>query len=161
MQFISLDQAGRERADIARAWIAKLVSAIRRHDRRHLITVGLVDWSLDRPGLTSGFVPRHIAGELDFLAVHLYPERHNVHTALDTLRGFAVGKPVLIEETFPLKCPLREFADFIERSRPHAAGWIGFYWGRTAEECRQSGTIADALMLGWLEFFERQANAAK
>lgn len=159
VQFITLDQAGRERPEIARAWIAKLVTAIRQHDRRRLITVGLVDWSLDRPGLTSGFVPRQIAGELDFLAVHVYPERGRVDAALDTLRGFAVGKPVVIEETFPLKCSLREFADFVERSRPHAAGCIGFYWGRTADECRQSGTIADALMLGWLEFFERQAKA--
>jgi len=34
--------------------------------------VGLVDWSLDRPGLTSGFVPEKIAADLDFLCVHLY-----------------------------------------------------------------------------------------
>ncbi|MGD9647240.1 MAG: cellulase family glycosylhydrolase [Pirellulales bacterium] len=161
VQFVTLDQAGRERPEIARAWIAQLVAAIRRHDRRHLITVGLVDWSLDRPGLTSGFVPNKVVGELDFLAVHIYPERDQVNAALDKLRGFAVGKPVVIEETFPLKCTLEEFAQFVEGSRPHAAGWIGFYWGRTPEECRQGSTIADALTLGWLEFFKQQAKAAK
>lgn len=157
VQFITLDQAERERPDIARAWIAKMVTAIRQHDRRHLITVGLVDWSLDRPGLTSGFVPAKIVDELDFLAVHVYPERGKLDAALETLRGFAVGKPIVIEETFPLKCSFAEFAEFIERSRPHAAGHIGFYWGRTADECRRQGTIADAMMLGWLEFFARQA----
>ena len=157
VQFITLDQGQRERPEIARAWIAKLVAAIRQHGRRRLVTVGLVDWSLDRPGLTSGFVPRKTAGELDFLAVHIYPERGKIDAALDTLSGFAVGKPVVIEETFPLKCSLDEFADFVERSRTHAAGHIGFYWGRSADECRQAGTIADAMMLGWLEFFKRQA----
>ena len=157
VQFVTLDQAGRERPEIAKAWIAKLVAAIRQHDRRHLVTVGLVDWSLDRPGLTSGFVPAQIASELDFLAVHIYPERGKLEAALETLRGFAIGKPVVIEETFPLKCSLAEFADFVERSRPHAAGHIGFYWGRTADECRQQGTIADAMMLGWLEFFASRA----
>ncbi|MBX9790978.1 MAG: glycoside hydrolase family 5 protein [Pirellulales bacterium] len=159
VQFVTLDQADRERPDIAKAWVAKLVAAIRQHDRRHLVTVGLVDWSLDRPGLTSGFVPQRIAEELDFLAVHIYPERGKIDAAIETLRGFAIGKPVVIEETFPLKCAPGDFAGFIERSRQHAAGWIGFYWGRTTDECRKSGTIADALMLAWLEFFQRHAKA--
>ena len=33
---------------------------------------------------------------------HIYPERGKVKEALETLKGFAVGKPVVIEETFPL-----------------------------------------------------------
>ena len=52
VQYISLDPAGRDRAQIGRLWIERLVRAIRRQDTRHLITVGLVDWSLDRPGLS-------------------------------------------------------------------------------------------------------------
>jgi hypothetical protein len=50
-----------------------------------LITVGLVDWSLDRPGLTSGLVPDKIVDDLDFLCVHLYPEKGKVEEALKTL----------------------------------------------------------------------------
>jgi hypothetical protein len=157
VQFITLDQLERPRPDIARAWIKRLTLAIRRHDKRHLITVGLVDWSLDRPGLTSGYVPARIADELDFLSVHIYPERGKITAALDTLKGFATGKPVVIEETFPLKCSRAEFEEFVTGSQQHAAGWIGFYWGKTAEECRRSGTIGDAMMLGWLEFFRKRA----
>ena len=158
VQYIALDQAGRDRVEIARAWIHHLAAAIRQHDRRHMITVGLVDWSLDRPGLTSGFVPEKIAAELDFVCVHLYPEAGKVDAALDTLRGFAVGKPVLIEETFPLRAPLPEFGDFIERSGSVANGWLGFYWGKTPAEYRATNhSIADAMMLGWLEFFEKRA----
>jgi hypothetical protein len=157
VQLIALDQRERSRPEIARLWIKHLAAAIRRHDRRHLITVGLVSWSLDRKGLTSGFVPEKVAGDLDFVSVHLYPENGKVQEALDTLAGFGVGKPVVIEETFPLKCSPRELDEFIEKSRKHAAGWIGFYWGKPPEDLRRSKTIADALTLGWLELFVKKA----
>jgi hypothetical protein len=156
VQVISLDQAGRPRPEIAKQWIETLASAIRANDRSRLITVGLVDWSLERPGLTSGFVPAKIAGELDFLAVHLYPEAGKVSEANETLKGFKVGKPVIIEETFPLKCSRTEFVQFIDQARPLTAGWIGFYWGKTLAECRRSGTIGDALTADWLEIFGKE-----
>jgi hypothetical protein len=157
VQFITLAQADRKRPDLARAWIKRLVAAIREHDKKHLITAGLVDWSLDRPGLTSGFVPDKIAAELDFLCVHIYPKANKVDEALDTLKAFAAaGKPVVIEETFPLQCSMKEFTRFIEESKKHAAGWIGFYWGKPPAELRRGNTIADALMLQWLEFFTQK-----
>ncbi len=161
VQLITLDRKGRARHDIAQKWIRNLTTAIRKHDRRHLITVGLVDWSLDRPGLTSGFVPDKIAGDLDFVSVHLYPKTGKLDEALKTLEGFSVGKPVVIEETFPLTCSAEELGEFIDRSKPHAAGWIGFYWGKTPEECRKSGTIHDAIVLSWLELFERKRPVVK
>ena len=121
--------------------------------------MGLVDWSLDRKGLTSGFVPEKVADDLDFVSVHLYPKKGQVDEALKTLAGFAVGKPVLIEETFPLACSPEELEEFIDGSKKHAAGWIGFYWGKPPEELRRSKTISDALTLGWLELFEKKAKA--
>ena len=120
-----------------------------------------MDWSLDRPGLTSGFMPAKIAGELDFLCVHLYPEQGKLDEALQKLAGFSVGKPVVIEETFPLKCGMDEFAQFIQRSEKTACGWIGFYWGKPPEELRRSPEMKDALLLGWLDFFvSRGSNRA-
>lgn len=159
VQRISLDQAGRTRPDIAKAWIKQLATAIRSVDKHHLITVGLVDWSLDRPGLTSGFVPRAIADDLDFLATHIYPERGKVDDAIKTLQGFAVGKPVVIEETFPLKAPIDQFEDFLVKSEKHAAGVIGFYWGVTPEELRKSKGIGEAFTLAWLEVFQKRGKA--
>jgi hypothetical protein len=161
VQVITLDQEDRPRTDIARRWIRTLTSAIREVDRRHLITVGLVDWSLERPGLTSGFVPARIADDLDFLCVHVYPDKGKVGDALQTLKGFDVGKPVVIEETFPLRCSQAEFEEFIDRSATHATGWIGFYWGKPPDELRQSRTIADAMTLGWLEFFQGKGTKLK
>lgn len=156
VQFITLDLAGRDRTAVAQRWIATLVAAIRQHAPRHLVTVGLVDWSLDRPGLTSGFVPEKIAEPLDFVSVHVYPQSGKLEQAATTLRGFQVGKPLVVEETFPLKCTPAELEAFIDR-QPDIAGWTSFYWGQTAQECRESGTIAGAITADWLERFQRRA----
>jgi hypothetical protein len=157
VQCITLDQKDCRRPAIARQWCHKLVAAICKHDQRHLVTVGLVPWSLDRPGLTSGFVPKEIAPELDFIAVHLYPEKGKPAEAVETLKGFSVGKPVVVEEMFPLKCSADELGSFINQSRKVASGWIGFYWGKTPEQYRRSGTVHDLAALGWLELFEKKA----
>ncbi len=156
VQVITLDQAERKRPDVAVAWTKHLVAAIREVDKKHLVTIGLVDWSLDRPGLTSGFVPDKIAPELDFLCIHLYPAQGKLAEDLETLKGFAkTGKPVVIEETFLLKAPLDEFEKFLLASREHADGWVGFYWGKTPAELRQGKTISDAIVLSWLDWFEK------
>jgi len=157
VQYITLDREGRERPEIARQWIHTLVTAIRKHDQRHMVTVGLVPWSLDRPGLTSGFVPEKIAADIDFIAVHIYPEKGKVDEAIETLKGFtSVGKPVVIEEIFPLKCDAKELSDFLDESRQHAAGWMGFYWGKTPDELRPAKTIPEAMTLSWLELFREK-----
>lgn len=157
VQFVTLDQNDRPRPDIARAWVGHLTAAVRKVDNRHLVTVGLVDWSLDRKGLTSGFVPDKVAAGLDFVSVHLYPETGKIDAALDTLKGFSVGKPVVVEETFPLKCSPAELDAFIDRAGPHAAGWVSFYWGKPPEELRRSKAIGDAILLDWLRRFEKRA----
>lgn len=156
VQVITLDQADRKRPDVARAWVKHLTTAIRRIDAKHLVTVGLVDWSLDRPGLTSGFVPKSVIDDLDFLCVHIYPESKKVDVALETLKGFAVGKPVVIEETFPLKCSRAEFESFLTKSADTASGWISFYWGTPPEELRKSKALGDAFLLNALEVFEKR-----
>lgn len=162
VQFVALETKGRPRSVIAKAWIDQLVEAIRKHDRRHLITVGMVPWSLDRKGLTSGFDPHRVSENLDFIAMHIYPESGKHDEAIETLEGFAaVGKPVVIEEIFPLKCNVKELEAFIDASHGTANGWIGFYWGKMPDDYRPAKTIADALTLGWLELFARKASEMK
>ncbi|MCY2966372.1 MAG: cellulase family glycosylhydrolase [Planctomycetota bacterium] len=158
VQFVALDPQSRPRPDVAREWIETLVRAIRKVDDRHLITVGMVDWSLDRPGLTSGFVPAKVSEKLDFLSVHLYPEKGKLAEAQETLRLFAdVGKPVVIEETFPLKSGFEEFELFLDQSTEKSAGVIGFFWGESPADLRPPKSIGQAITLQWLELFERRA----
>jgi hypothetical protein len=161
VQVITLDQKDRPRPDIARLWIEYLVAAIRKVDKKHLVTVGLVDWSLDRKGLTSGFVPEKVTGKLDFLCAHIYPEAGKLDEALKTLKGFNVGKPVVIEETFPLKCSAKELEEFIEKAGTDAAGWVSFYWGTPPEKLKESKKIQDAILFDWLLRFQKRAPRAK
>jgi len=153
-QFISLDQAARPRPEIARRWAALLAAAIRRHDQRHLLTVGLLPFSLGTDGGGSGFAPQTIATNLDYISVHLYPKTGQLDEDLKTLRGFQVGKPVVIEETYPLACGPADLKEFIARSKPYAAGWIGFYWGQTPADLSKSATVGDALTAAWLKVFQ-------
>ncbi len=153
-QFISLDQADRARPEIARRWVSELAAAIHKHDQRHLITVGLLPNSLEGSAWSSGFVPRRIAGDVDFICVHLYPKTGRLKEDLKLLRGFGVGKPVVVEETFPLSCTPPELRQFLEGSRKYAAGWIGFYWGQTPAELSQATSIGDSLTAAWLKLFQ-------
>jgi hypothetical protein len=150
VQFIALDQQDRARPDIARDWLRNMKSAIRKHDRRHLITVGML------PTSGAGFAPKEVARELDFLSVHIYPKSSKMEESLDTLKEFSVGKPLVIEEVFPMHCSVPELGRFLKESEKYSVGWIGFYWGKTPEQCRESGSLADALMLGWLEWFQQE-----
>lgn len=158
VQMIALDQKDRPRPDVAAAWVKHLTAAVRKVDKRHLVTVGLVDWSLDRKGLTSGFVPEKVTADLDFVAVHIYPETGKIDDALKTLKGFNVGKPVIVEETFPLKCSAKDLESFIDAATKDklAAGWVSFYWGKPPDELRKSKTIGEAILLDWLERFEKR-----
>lgn len=155
VQLITRETKGRARPEVARAWIEKLVAAIRKHDKQHLVSVGLVDWSLDRPGLTSGFVPQKVAEPLDFICVHVYPETGKLDEAKRTIDGFHVGKPVIVEETFPLKCSPAELTQFMDESS--AAGWISFYWGAQPDELRKKNDIGSAITAQWLEAFRSRA----
>ena len=159
VQFISLDSRDRPREDVAKAWIRRLSAAIREHDRRHLITVGLLPW-VPGWGHLSGFLPETVAPELDFVSVHIYPEKGKVDEALAGLKRFDVGKPVVIEETFPLSCSTPELEDFLARSRPMARGWMGHFDGLSVDALRAKQTkggltIGQALYLAWLETFQK------
>lgn len=158
VQFIALNDDKRDRAQLARDWIKLLSAGIRKHDAKHLVTVGLVDWSLDKPDrLRSGFIPAKIVDEVDFICVHIYPEKGKVDQALETLEGFALGKPVVIEETYTLKCGGADFEGFLDKSKKHACGWVGFFWGQTPAELKDSTKIGDKILLDWLELFEKRA----
>ncbi|MFO1002407.1 MAG: aspartate/glutamate racemase family protein [Planctomycetaceae bacterium] len=161
VQFVAKSTNGRTRPEAARQWIDQMVNAVRQHDKKHLITVGFVDWSLDRPGLTSGFDPLKVAEKLDFLAVHIYPAAGKVDEALETLKGFQIGKPVIVEETFPLKCSHDEMKAFIDRSGDQADGWISFFWGKMPDEYRSTASIGDAIISQWLTQFSAMMKAEK
>jgi hypothetical protein len=161
VQFITLDPAKRPREQIAEQWIATLNRAIKEVDRSHLVTVGLLPW-VEKWGFLSGFVPQTVAPEMDLVSVHIYPETNKVADAIAGLKRFAVGKPVVIEETFPLSCPTSDLRKFIQESKPIVAGWVEHYDGQTIEELEslkqnKTITVSQAIWLDALKLFKEQA----
>ena len=162
VQRIALDLTKRTRQQVAKAWVDKLVAAIRRQDQRHMITVGVIPWALTFPGAKPLFYSPEVGENLDFVSVHFDPKTGDVDKALKALAVYDVGKPLVIEEMFPLKCSLPELDQFVTKSAKTTDGWIGFYWGRTLEEYRaDKSSLKSALMLQWLDYFRTNAPARR
>jgi len=152
-QRISLNLDGRTRDGVAKAWIKKLTTAIRKIDDRHMITVGVIPWAHEFKGAKPDFNAPGVGDPLDFVSVHMYPKKGDVEGSLAALKVYAVGKPLVIEEIFPLSCSIEEAGEFIDGSRKHCDGWISFYWGKTIEENEKAGDIKGAIQAKWLRYF--------
>ncbi|MDD4869889.1 MAG: cellulase family glycosylhydrolase [Kiritimatiellae bacterium] len=160
VQRLTLDLDGRTREQVARKWVDKLVAAIRIHDKRHMVTVGEIPWALSFPGAKPFFSSKEVGGRLDFTSVHFYPKKGEVAKALIALAVYDTGKPLVIEEMFPLACNVEELDTFIEGSRKMADGWIGFYWGKTIDEySKVSGNWGAVFARAWLEYFRSKTSA--
>jgi hypothetical protein len=160
VQRISLDLAGRTRIEVARDWVKKLTTAIREIDGRHMITVGVIPWAHVFKGAKPLFYSPEVSGPLDFVSVHFYPQKGNVQGSLAALAVYDIGKPLVVEEIFPLRCSLEEAGNFIGGSRKFTDGWISFYWGATIEENEQKGDLKGALLAQWLRYFRSQSPEA-
>ena len=127
-----------------------------------MITVGVIPWALTFPGAKPLFYAPEVGANLDFVSVHFYPKSGEVDKALKALAVYDVGKPLVIEEMFPLKCGLPDLDQFVTQSAKTTDGWIGFYWGRTLEEYRADKlSLKSALMLQWLDYFRTNAPARR
>jgi hypothetical protein len=159
VQRLTLDLAGRSRQAVAKAWVNQMVDTIRKHDDQHLITIGVIPWVFAFGGGKPLFYSPEVGERLDFVSVHFYPEKGKVDKALAALKVYNVGKPLVVEEMFPLRCSEEELTAFVRQSKSFADGWISFYWGATASQLREAenATIASAITASWLEQFESMA----
>jgi hypothetical protein len=157
VQRITLDLAGRTRKQVARAWVDTLVAAIRKHDSRHMITVGVIPWVHTFPKAKPLFYSKEVSANLDFACVHFYPEKGQVPKALTALSAYDIGKPLVIEEMFPLRCGIDELDVFINKSRKIVDGYIGFYWGKTINQYNKDTDLPSAITKSWLQYFRTKA----
>lgn len=153
VQRITRDMAGRTNHEVAKAWVEKLTGAIREVDPRHLITVGVIPWALVFKGAKPLFHDPEVGKSLDFVSVHFYPKKDQLEETLEALKVYEVGKPLVIEEIFPLQAGMEQTSQFIEKSKSHVDGWISFYWGKTIEENQKAGDIKGAIVAEWLKAF--------
>ncbi len=150
LQFIALDNNGREGAEVWRQWTQMLVDAIHKEDPKRLVTIGLLP-------LVNKDMLKGVSAEVDYMSVHLYPKSGKLEQDLATLKHYAVGKPLIIEETFPMECTIPEMVEFIDKSKPLACGWISFYWGQPLDELKKSDKLGDRIQSAWLEQFQKLA----
>ncbi len=148
-QRLSLDQPTRSGAEVFREWTKRMVAAIRKHDQKRLITLGMLPF----PGAYKA-----AAEQLDFVSPHLYPKSKKVDAEIALLKQFAFGKPIVIGETFPLSCGADEEREFLLKSRGPAQGWIGHWPDQSPEqlaELKKQGKISieQAIWLSWVELF--------
>lgn len=133
VQRISIEPQDRTRLAIAEAWVQRMVEAIRRHDAEALLTVGVIPWAHVWPNAKPLFYSPDVARHLDFVSVHFYPKQGEVDQALTALAVYDIGKPLVVEETFPLACSIDELDRFIEGARPRVDGWISHYFGHSID----------------------------
>ena len=157
VQRITLDPRGRSAKDIAKAWVQTLATAIRSVDDRHMITVGVIPWAQVFKGARPLFYAPEVCGPLDCVSVHFYPKAVDVKESLTALKVYQIGKPLVIEEIFPLEAGVERTEQFIEKSRPFVDGYLSFYWGKTIDQNKRKGDLSGALMSQWLTRFRAVA----
>jgi hypothetical protein len=161
VEYVARAPAARPRADIARQWLRTLTAAIRRRDRRHLITVGVFTVFDQAEMLPLGLTPIQLASEVDFLSLHLYPKRDRLEAARAVLRQMSVGKPLIVEEAGPLECSVADLRILMTESRGSVAGWLGFYWGGEIDDLRRSGSVEKTLLAEWLDLMRAMSPARR
>ena len=149
-QYIVLDPKERSQDAIRHQWIRQLTAAIRQYDSKTLITVGLLPWTNAFGNVDS------VASDLDFISVHIYPEQKSPKEAMEQLKHCNVGKPVVIEETYPLSSGMEQWILFMNESRSIATGWVGHYlYSYSLEELnnKKNKTFGEAYYQLWLSSF--------
>ena len=158
LQRISNKPAERDSKEIAEAWVKRQVAAIRAHDKETPITVGAIPWNQAFPGAKPLFYSPPVARHLDFVSVHFYPRAGKVDQDLKALDAYRIGKPIVVEETFPLSCSLDELDKFIDGSGDKVQGWISHYFGHTVAEHRAGAKPAGPLVADFLEYWQTKGN---
>jgi hypothetical protein len=156
VQRITGDLRGRTSLDVADAWVEKLTAAIRRNDPHGLITVGVIPWAHVWPTAKPLFYSPRVGRHLDFVSIHLYPGKGEVAKAVTALAVYDVGKPLVVEETFPLSCSIEELDEFIDRTADRADGWVSHYFGRTIEEHRRGAEPGGEMVARFLEYWREK-----
>ncbi|GIW91291.1 MAG: hypothetical protein KatS3mg109_1723 [Pirellulaceae bacterium] len=156
VQRISHNRQQRPQSEIAAAWANRLSTAIRQQDKRTLITVGVIPWSFVWKGAKPVFYTEATRDSLDFVSIHVYPKSGNLANELEALKAYDVGKPLVIEEIFPLECSIQELDQFIDAARPQVSGWISHFFGYSIEEHRGGAEPAGPLVAEFLQFWSRK-----
>jgi hypothetical protein len=156
VQRICNDPKDRDRNQIAADWAGTMVRAIKKHDREHLVTVGVIPWAQVWPGAKPVFYSPAALEHFDFVSVHFYPKSGEVDKALKALAVYDLGKPLVVEEIFPLSCSLDEMNQFIDGSAGTVDGWISHYFGRSIQQHAEGAEPSGPAVAKFLEYWREK-----
>ena len=110
--------------------------------------MGVIPWAQIWPKAKPVFYSPEASKHFDFVSIHVYPGKDRVAEAIAALAVYDIGKPLVVEETFPLECSIQEMDQFIDGGKERVDGWISHYFGHTIEEhekgAEPKGTADDA-----------------
>ncbi|MFT4546310.1 MAG: pimeloyl-ACP methyl ester carboxylesterase [Verrucomicrobiales bacterium] len=153
VQRISHNADGRDSHEVAADWVKMLVGAIREHDEETPVTVGVIPWAFVWPNAKPLFYSPKAADHLDFVSIHCYPEAGKLDKEMVALAVYDIGKPLLIEEFFPMKCSVGELENFMDAAAPRVDGWISHYFGHTPDEHRAGAEPAGELCAKFFDYW--------
>lgn len=154
VQRICNNPEGRQSPDVAAAWVKEMATAIRKHDRQTLITVGAIPWAFVWPNAKPVFYSPGAMPHLDFVSIHVYPKSGKLDQELAALSVYSLGKPIVIEETFPLTCSIPELERFMDGATNRVQGWISHYFGHTIAEHHADAKPGGKAVAVFLEFWK-------
>jgi hypothetical protein len=156
VQRISNKPAGRDAKDIAEAWVKMQVGAIRKHDKETLTTVGVIPWAFVWANAKPLFYSPQVARHLDFVSIHVYPKGDNLDKEIAAVAVYDIGKPIVVEEFFPMNCSLKDLDKFMDAASPRVDGWVSHYFGYTTAEHRDGAKPAGALVAEFFEYWSKK-----
>ena len=115
------------REDVGYTWTYRLVRALKSTDPNHMVTIGLIQWSVplkkssDGPEGYAGFNPMKLAPLLDYVSVHGYNwwDGHAGTYIQGLLRYCYANKPVLLEE-------FEYHNSTVDATKGSASGWLSW-----------------------------------
>ena len=161
VQRICNKPAGRNSNEIAEAWVKLLVTEIRKHDSETLVTVGVIPWAFVWEKAKPVFYSPNAAKHLDFVSIHVYPTSKGLEKEKKALAVYDIGKPLVIEETFPLACRISELDQFIDASADRVDGWIAHYFGATPAEHRAGAKPGGVAVAEFLDFWQKKGESVR
>jgi hypothetical protein len=153
------EQGHRTREEIAEAWVKQLTTAIRKEDPKTLITVGVIPWAHVWPNAKPLFYSPAVGKHLDFASIHMYPKSGEIEKAVKATAVYDVGKPLVIEEVFPLACSVEELDQYIDGTKDRVDGWIAHFFGRTIEEHAAGAEPAGPIVAEFLKYWREKGKA--
>jgi len=157
VQRLVKDLRGRDPIEVRKAWVDKMVAAIRQHDPVALTTVGVIPWPIVFGGGQPSFYNNTVDENLDFVSVHVYPQQKDqdpveMDKLIEGLEKYDYGKPLLIEETSSFQSSNEIWGEFLDRSAASADGWISQYFG-PVDELEANGDFVSLFQKSIFEFW--------